>query len=92
MKSTRKESFKMSGFDKPATLIEAAELQRILGIFGLEVPQTIDNDRHLRAEKFASRIATILARVPDRNNAHQAYCTFAAFAYASDAEIVNRAV
>jgi hypothetical protein len=81
----------MPGFDKPATLIEAAELQRISGIFGLEVPETHRRDRQLRAEKFASRIVAILARVSDRYNAIEVYCTFTAFAYATEAEIVNRA-
>jgi hypothetical protein len=81
----------MSGFDQPATLIKAAELRRIFGIFGLEVPETIDCGRQLRAEKFASRIIAILARVSDRDNAVEVYCTFTAFAYASDAEIVDRA-
>jgi hypothetical protein len=37
----------MPGFDKPATLIEAAELQRIFRNFWLEVPETIDSDRQL---------------------------------------------
>jgi hypothetical protein len=81
----------MPVFDKPATLIEAAELQRISGIFGLEVPETVDSDRQLRAEKFASKIMAILARVSDRQNAIEVYCAFTAFAYAADAEIINRA-
>ena len=60
-------------------------------MFGLEVPETINSDRQLRAEKFASRIVAILARSHDRYNAIEVYCTFTAFAYATDAEIVNRA-
>jgi hypothetical protein len=81
----------MAGFDKPLTLIDTQELRRVSAQLGLEVPETIDDHRRLRAENFASRIVAMLARVEDRNDARNVYNTIAAFAYAGDAEIVSHA-
>jgi hypothetical protein len=78
----------VAGFSKPGTLIEASAIQAAAGRLGLKVPTTIDDDRRLRAENFASRIISILARVEDRNNAGQVYAALVASAYVTDAAII----
>jgi hypothetical protein len=80
----------VAGFTKPGTLIDASAIQAAAAKLGLKVPTTIDDDRRLRAENFASRIIAILARVDDRNDVGQVYAALVASAYVADAAIIAR--